>query len=838
MDFPPPEGFLNALERTGGGLLPLIKDCLEKSNDHAADPSSRQPGYRALLPVDGLRQEGYTGTVSPGTASVPVVGTTLLTTLMDNFAGVALGYGTLDNPEKHADRYFYMVTNAFTLRPLTNDAANPQGIRVEMAALGEALPAPKALDIKMVEGLHQNRPMSQDGRATEVVDLTINAPAEPNSLGLLQSQPEGAKILNTNRGLGNNSYQPHIPNLPNRDNQVDHLIKYTVANSELPVAGSQMSTFGISSRDIFGRWSPFATANYTATALPAQRPGLIAVRLEYDPNSVDPGQATVRCRLVIQISWDWVERRPHAIEVSGVFFPADTELSAAPMTDRLSREATNLSAPPARITFTSSGEPQVAGAGLSVVQLDDTGPVPDLNLRKYRLVVDDVVATFPGPLAVSASPPATNPSRVAYGVAIRGLEAVRQSAGIMEWSDWSTPLRDVLDDPRPPFPLDLPAEVRWTALPDAANVARGKLTWPTVDRAVGYMVWQASESAIRSTLGLTFPEATTSYVDRATELERILTDPSNERASLRAFVRLNRDPLTATTRQIEMPGQSEVLYCYRVSAVTAAGLESPRSNAVFFAVPRQRKPSPPGIKVTAVTSDPPSLRIVTLPGPGTVPTGYRLYRIRNRLASNVVQMKGRPVYKENHIAWKAHQEPSLVGPAFDGMRLDDPVLPSWAPYYYQAVAVGPHDPSQGIYQAESAGSSTIEAYYFPTAAPVLAVQESLRQGSLGIIRLSTDGPLERVQGNSSRLEVYVNNDHDPAAARALILRGSLALGEVSSVNRSEVMQFSPAPNGQDVEVYKNLSHQEIYVRLRISVPTLIIRFTDPLGRTTESFITL
>src|SRR5262249_9403511 len=67
---------------------------------------------------------------------------------------------------------------------------------------------------------------------------------------------------------------------------------------------------------------------------------------------------------------------------------------------------------------------------------------------------------------------------------------------------------------------------------------------------------------------------------------------------------------------------------YRVSAVNSSQVESTRSDgAIFFAVPRRRRPGQPAL-IARASASPAGVRLIALPGPGAPPAGDLLPRPR------------------------------------------------------------------------------------------------------------------------------------------------------------------------------------------------------------------
>jgi hypothetical protein len=838
---PDPASLLFELADTPDGLLRLVHECLSNTDDSSPNPQHRQQAYVATRTVQGLRQEGFPGTVEPAQAIIPVVNTTILAASTDNYASLALGYGTYDFPPAVQDDregeggYDYMVVNTYRVRPF-EEGVFPFDFshEVEFAALSESRPRPDRPSLLSVTGKNQNRPLSRDATTDESVQLQFLAPAFPQAYGIVKAGPGGhLTILNEERRFSPRSYTPHIPDIPNSENVPGATCSFTDPFSPTPLAGSENYDYFLAAVDLFGRWSAYDQHSYVAHALAPQRPGLIAARLRALRPLPAANPPDLPCEIEIEFSWDWTERSPEKIQIGGGFYPAD-RASPSSFTDRFAHHSSNAVLPLIEVTFSASGAPLVSGAGHSVVEVVPNNPAADPNIRRYKLTVSNVTAVFPGPLDSPAPPPAMNPSRVAYSVTARALEQVRAGSLPETWSDWVGPVFDQLDDPRPPVMVSLPATVNWTALPDATGIARGKLQWPSIDRASGYVVWEASETALREFLGLAqHPEQ--SYVDRATELETHLSNTANEINSLKAFVRLNRDPITSTSFEVQLPGAADTLYVYRVSALSSSNEESSRSNAVFFAVPRQVVPGQPGLKLETVRNGTTAgIRVIALQGAGPAPAGYKVYRVRKQLASNEVSMKGLPILQTSDPNWTPYQLANRDGSVTNGMSILDPISEvSWKPYYYQVVAVGPQDLAQGVLQGQSPGSPTQVTYFPPDSSPVLTLLSNTSDASARLLVFSSNVPLEELAIGRAVLEI--TRYESPSGA--IPTRETLFVGAVSDLPRASLpftLTSPPLPDlsaGPDIAVVE--ATHTFYVRLYPAIRAGIIKVIDPLQRTTQ-----
>jgi hypothetical protein len=837
---PDPGNYLYELADHSGGILNLVEECLINTDDRSPDPNDRQPAYLAKRTVDGLRQDGFPGTIAPATALIPVVSTVLLSAGTDNYASLGLGYGTYDFPPYRQENnegeegFDYMVTNTYLVRPFESSIFPGYfAFEIEFAALSEFRPRPDTPNLLQVSRQNQNRPIIRDAQTDETVQLRFNAPDFPEGYGVIKSDSSSnVFILNDKLLFSGNAYHPYIPNIPNPENSSSAECTFTDSTSSLPLHGTETSRYFLAAVDLFGRWSNYSQRTYTAQAIPPQRPGLTHLRLKHVEPLASGYPAAVACTIELECTWDWTERTPDVIQIGGGFYPAD-QSSPPSFEDRFAHDPSNAALSLIEITFADDGTPSASGADHEVFEIEPNDASADPNLRRYKVIASNVTAVFPGPILNPATPPALDHSRVAYAAVARALEKVRKGPP-EAWSPWVNPVVDQLDDPRPPVLTPFVAKVNWTALPDAANVARGKLHWSPVPRAAGYIIWEAPETALREFLGLAH-RPDDSLVDRATEITLALADPDNERDSLKAFTRLNRDPISETSVELSLPGSADTLFVYRISAVSVSNVESDRSNATFFAVPRQNIPGQPRLKLQAKNNGTSGIEVIALHGAGPTPAGYKVYRVRKQLASNIVQMKGLPVILDDHTDWNAYQMPNLDGAFTDGMKILDPVAtPSWKPYYYQVVAVGPEDLPNGLLRGESVGSPTEEVYFPPENPPVVTLIRNRRSRHTHFISFSTNIPFDPITLGTAMIEIL---SYQPESAGEMPVRRTLFSSpahKIKETSRPYRPHFPPLPDisvTPDVAVQK--SRQTVYVRMNKDILTGIISVRDPLGRTTE-----
>ena len=235
-----PLGYLDNL-RASGNLYRMIAQCLEHTND--ANAAQMQVQYSQKVNIAGITQAnlppGQTpAPTNPSTATIPVVGVSMVGIGTDSNAATGLGYGTIDlpaldtggfaNAREAADAaaaqetaysgaqfapqfavrgstevlYDYMVTSPYIL---------PGGLEVLLAALSQpAAPVQTAADFS-ANLLVTHAVITRDTPAQTAVELSWQPPSVPQAYGLLASRTPGqAVVLNTARPASVHGYTPYL----------------------------------------------------------------------------------------------------------------------------------------------------------------------------------------------------------------------------------------------------------------------------------------------------------------------------------------------------------------------------------------------------------------------------------------------------------------------------------------------------------------------------------------------------------------------------------------------------------------------------------------------------
>jgi hypothetical protein len=396
---------------------------------------------------------------------------------------------------------------------------------------------------------------------------------------------------------------------------------------------------------------------------------------------------------------------------------------------------------------------------------------------------------------------------LAYALYARGREQVNPAV----FSDFAPPGSARVNDPLPAEVPFIPPVILWTALPDATGMARARLTFPAVSHATGYVVYEASETALRELAGLGAPNG--DLITRATEVRSIAGTP----AAVDAFTRVSREVFPGPAAEVRIPGTVDGLYLYTVASVTSEQVESARSEPLFVAVSRRLTPGTPRLRARA-EADGVHIRVEGVPGAPTA--GVALFRTQSEVLKVEPDLMGPPVVDEDDPTWAV---------ADNVFTLVDPVTPSWRPYYYRAAAFGPNDPTNGRLPGRSASSGAIEVFIPPPDPPDLQPIEQ---------QMTVDGTLVRIHVRSlaetrvtplgvHRIEFLTVNRSTPTPTPTEHARANLNV--IPAIPAVPVEAAGTITRGPKDTTGRWL--YESYVP--VGDDEVIVRMIDPLGRVTE-----
>ena len=750
--YPDPQMFLDVLRKI---VLPDVAACLQTSDD--TDPNALQSLHTSSHTLDGLRQPGQPPPTDPATMALSTTKFISLA-VQDSPVATGLGFGTVDVPPQGRlgvkdDRLPPGVELARDEYMVTAKIVTPFGT-LDLAAIGHRMPPPAVLAGLLAEQTFMNRSMTRDGTESVAVRLSWTATREHVGAAVLVNPPTTpTTLLNTPRPASSGSFQPYLTEYrltPDGDPPGDLRPSVTMPEEAVPISGSAVTTYAVAPLDVHGRWGPWRLANHSTSARAVQKPGVGEVSIALPAVLPANGPVAPGCRLMVEVSWDWADRSPDRIEVSGTFVPVGPPPASV---SGFQVDSTRPVLPgPVTIDFDLAGAPSIATPppsppadpayvallqAATVAEIAEAGvpggPPPAgsaaAQIRRYRLSVPIMSGSF----AATA--------RLAFSVSARAAERVRDT----QLSDPTTPVATTVANPFPAAPPTLPAvTVLWTALPDASGRARTVLSWPAVPGASGYTVWEATETALSVAVGgtpMTGPMRT-----RAGDLKARVA--ANVNASLGAFSRLNERPLTTTSIELVLPGSADTLFAYRMSSVTTQNVESGRTpDIVLVGVPHLETPGTPRIEARSSPADE-SVTLTVVPGTGLAPDRLAVHRCHRDVLANQLGTMGPPILSVATAGLTPVSLPSLSGAPEAGWTFTDEVDPSWAPYFYRCVTFGRHLPDDGVHAGASPPSGVVSVVV-PTAVAPLLSGASRTSGAAGmLVELTTDLPFTATPAGS------------------------------------------------------------------------------------------
>lgn len=881
--WPPPDPvkYLDALRDGPGGaagesLFGAVRALLTGTKD--TDPGAQQRNFRLTKKLAGLSQIGQGGPPQGETVfNIPVAGVAMMHAATDSFSSTALGYGTVDitlaagilpantagpappsytRPNDQPEQVFdYMVTCILHLTSTFPKGGSPMHWDLEIAALGDLHAAPPTPAGLVTKVLRLDRPPGVDQAIVETRELAWKPWRHVLAYGLAarRKPSEAPAFLNAPRidGVG---YQPYVPAqaaVLEGNPAVDATCKFVDLYGKQPFTGSATTNYWVIATDVFGRWSGWTTANHLSNADPPRLPGIDKVDFFPGPTPIHP-DLTLTGTLVVDFAWDWIDRKPGRLEISGRYFTPDGTTPAGPPAGfdvQLGKPANKVIG----ITFDANGNPHIDPTtlppGATVIPNGVVGG-PSAEVRKYQLKVPGAAIVFGAA------------TQVGYAAWIRGSEALRPA----EMSANVGPRVTYTFDPQPPkITLD-PPPILWTDLPDVNGKARARLSWTGDPKALGYFVWVATETPLATLLGIP-SEATTDIELRAATLKAAVEQAATngDEDAIRVFSRVHAKAITATELQIELPAAADTLFFYRVSAINKTAVESERSTKVFaVAVPRRIVPGQPTLLLRPQAE---GVEVIAVAGPGPKPDGYALLRARDETLARDPGLMGPPKVQPGP-QWIPDTIQLVDDTDRDAHRYFDARPPSWFPHYYRVRAVGgslPDDDKHGRLRGESVASDAQRILRPPPAAPkaILDPVVAVANNKLAnVFTLHTDLPMRRSPLGVARIEVVfqsLENGKLKSTVQLAALTHELTAEPVLPANlvavaddthwhgnrlrlfRSPTDAFTPRyliclKNYPASETVHDSTQPEdpsaTIVRPVVGAPRFV-RLTDPLGRITE-----
>ena len=671
-----------------------------------------------------------------------------MSTGTDPLAALGFGFGTaLEMPVEIGD--LYMVSVRHRLRPDLPEMEFADVIRP--AALTDPVPAPAGL---FAARKSMTRPQSLDAPALETVAIRWDRPAAlpPSALAPEKSEavsyaigrygPEmtGRRIMLTRRPPKVGGWLTFTPGAVDESVPIeflDHVPRSaTIQNPpQTIVAPSGFDvTYLVAAQDLFGRWSDWSEVAYSAPMDEPAAPTVVSVAL------------TEAGALTVDFAWDWSDRSPEFVELVGAFAdPPGAEV--------------------ARVRANFAGKDQADAEGADVVPLDQNraptswGAPQDREgsaseLRFYRWTATVPVAFVDGQRWRD------------FGVRARGQAHVHQTyiAGLLV-SEFGGAWTIRVWNPAPPQAPKIEAP-RWSSLPDAVGVSRFVISWQSEPFAEGYVVYEATETALLGAFDRPAIDIEAPFTARMATLSRLdfRGAPDKVRG---AFRRVTSDlvPQAAgiVRHEASLPRGSRVIHLFAVLAVGPNRIESkwPRvwEEFVPVAVPRLEVPRAPVLTV----------------GPADVQGRIRV-RVADVIPGGAVELR-RVRSPEPPADFDGMGPPlsALGAPDGDGevVFVDDGVSPGWRPFWYRASVRAPDRPDDGVIGGRSEASAAAHIQLFPEDAPGVAelrVNEPTSTIDESLVSWNTTAPLDAPPLGPHRvmLEVLDSTGEELHSARRML----------------------------------------------------------------------
>lgn len=830
----------------------MLPDFVDMVDSAAADGQQLRSYVRTLPTPTGqtaqatfnpLRLLMIGATTDPLTSLVTGFGTAYDATILGEQVA---GAGTQVSAASLSQQVDFMVTATF---------ADALGKDVEWAALllggvsTSLAPAAPAAVTAVTQGVQS--PAALDGPFRPVV--TVSWDATPTTLPFhLGSQalvrrgvsPASAAVALMDKRPGDVALQPIGASVSATNPR-----RRSLSDGSYPIDGTlpaNVVRYSVATQDIFGRWSPWGSDSCPAGEPPPGKVTLLGPRLD-TTLAAGPCPAT----LTVDLSWDWANRSPAAIDVAGRRFgqvwpqdpPADLSVPPIPGTF-----ASGLSGLLASVTFAPDGTitAVTAGGGLTAtlqhLSPDSTeivvAPVTLGAPRRYRLTVTGFDLDFD----VNGR----------WGLALwaRGTEHVPPGR-VGPWS--SPPGVTSASDPRPPVIASTYEAVRLASLRDAEGRYHAKLDWAPMAGSAEYRVYTAAESTFRALTGLQVVRSDMTLTQRLAELRAAFqANPAR-----RPFTRTSPASVTGTSTQVSLPRGTKDIHLFVVLGVSAGGIESDWPAAtdahcgrrfVAFAAPQTVAPGPPTLEVSLAGDGqavPYAANVRIKTAPGARVSKVDLHRVRVPDAATSVDTMGPPLVT---ITGSGGGYTVVATPPGDpGSRSDDgreqpigtitgidAVPGSWKPVFYRAVAWGTDDADRGQYGVRSQSSVVRQVVVPPSAAPdlsTLTVVLPLAGSPTARIDVTTTAPVAPTVLGPHVLEAgVVATDSAGTSSAVDLVVARAALDELPAAEPEDGLSgwWRDPMTGGVTPLHLLVRRSDPGTILRVRV-----RLTDPLGRITE-----
>ena len=457
--------------------------------------------------------------------------------------------------------------------------------------------------------------------------------------------------------------------------------------------------YGVAAADVFGRWTEWAPAllpEGVPVPPPAPVTGVDYLAAERDPVDDSPRAGRVRCRA----------SGPDAL---------------------------------------APGTPTITTARLRLLALD--GAVETLLDSRDMPVtsgVPEIEHTFTGP-ALGRGEHRTLVVRLRF---LSGALASEESAAQV-----------VAADPRPPAPIVIVPDVRYSTRPDAKGISTVRLTWALGAGHAAYRVYRSSQRSLEpflASLGpagqealdlVRDPRAPYQAVATAIQVHATILPKDSFELITREVVRPASGECTHTST---LPGRSRMVFLYRLLAVSGTGVEEDWDGPpalVYVAVPQSIRLQPPRLEAGQAGD---AIRVRVFGLPGQPAAAVRLLRSTNPGATLDKMLR----IAEAPIPPPADGSGQVFVLLDEGANPFDPAgaLRAWVRYSYRAQLQAPSQPGEqsGVW-SDPSGPAALH-FIPPDPPPAPTITSATRTGDQ--VTLTWENPDLRVPVTSLGDHLY------------------------------------------------------------------------------------
>ena len=759
--------------------------------------------------------------------------------LTDPFLNLATGFGSAYVGERLADGQIAVGCSDFLVTADYEALAPPRGGGGEMAAYAPSpephavVPDPTGLLIGrdgLVPPPVRDAPWRESVRAAwdrRPVTAGLGRMTESAVARFLPASGNPAESLLPPRAAG--GFRPFAITA---EAAAADRVAFVDGAAEIPIgSGGRQVGYAVAVSDIFGVWSAWRDVAYIGDEPGPQPPRIVSLTLEtsYAGTTTCPG------RLAVELSTEWLERTPTAIEIVALAFPMATP-AAPPPAGLAPGNPTPAGCFRRDLALTFSGD-QPTGGGCTVRTLGPDGETPmpagpgqGDGGRRYA-VVADVSLDF---------------STVArWGVQVWTRRTLAVGASPSSWSpDTAHPAIAVAASPVPVVPLPPPAPpgVPLGSTLDAQGCSHVRVHWSVPGGADvrTCVVWEVAETALRQRCALSTPPPPTDLPGLRLAALWAAYDALSPGDRRNAFRRLRE--VDGATRELDvtLPKGSTDIHLFVVTTQTTSGVESlwpagpgaAHEHLQAVISPRLRRPAPPLVR-SSVAAD--GTVTIALEAASAVPVShFRLLRTRSEAAARSSDSMGPPFDQAAVDTMAPTATDALTGqPVYTATWTG--VFPSaWDAWLVRAVAV-PVDsvPVQGVRGLLSEASDVI-SLLVPPGPPDLAplIGEIWGADHRGVVvRSSTTAPPWATSLGTSRVGGQAGAATVPLVGFAIVEETALVTPPAAAAT-DEVLQRGARSAGRSplaLWFTRPVAADPVAVTLRVA---------DPLGRVVEQTLTV